>query len=262
MRIMITNDDGIHAEGLQIAKKIAIELAGDATNVWTIAPMSENSGVAHCISYTKPVRFEELDDRTFSIDGTPADCILVGLSAIMKDTPPDLVISGVNKGNNISENTLYSGTVGATIEAVLHGYKAVALSQFYGPENAPTANPFEAAEVHGATVVKNLLENGVWDDSSYAPFYNVNFPPNIAANVKGAKITTQGRRPASTAFRAERYEAPNRRTYYWLTGGSQQVASEPGSDAHANLDGYVSVTPCRADLTAHELVKDLTDFSL
>lgn len=262
MRVMITNDDGIHADGLKIAKKIATEIAGDPADVWTVAPMSENSGVSHCISYTKPVRYEQLSDRTFSIDGTPADCILVALSAIMKDAPPDLILSGVNKGNNIAENTLYSGTVGATIEAVLHGFRAVALSQFYGPENATVENPFEAAEVHGAAVVRKLLEKGVWDDGPYPPFYNVNFPPNIAANVKGAKITPQGRRPSSTAFRAEPYQAPNRRTYYWLTGGSQQVASEPGSDAHANLEGYISVTPCRADLTAHDLVKDLGDFSL
>ena len=262
MRILITNDDGIHAEGLEIARKIAIEVAGDADNVWTVAPMAENSGVAHCISYTKPVRIEELDPRTFSVDGTPADCVLVALSSVMKDTPPDLVLSGVNRGNNIAENTLYSGTVGATIESVLHGVKAIALSQFFGPKNMNAENSFEAAEVHGAAVVRHLLDNGIWDDQAYAPFYNVNFPPMLAADVKGTKTTTQGRRPPSTNFRAQPYEAPNRRTYYWLTGGSQQVASEPGSDAHANLEGFISVTPCRADLTAHDLVTDLKDLSL
>jgi 5'-nucleotidase len=262
MRILITNDDGIHAEGLQIAHKIAVAITGKADDVWTVAPMAENSGVAHCISYTKPVRMEELDNRTFSVDGTPADCVLVALSAIMKDNPPDLVLSGVNRGNNISENTLYSGTVGATIEAVLHGVKAIALSQFYGPKNVNADNPFEAALVHGPQVVKHLLERGTWDDQPYAPFYNVNFPPMLAGDVKGAKITTQGRRPPSTNFRAQPFEAPNKRTYYWLTGGPQQVASEPGSDAHANLEGFISVTPCRADLTAHDLVTDLDGFSL
>jgi len=168
----------------------------------------------------------------------------------------------VNRGNNISENTLYSGTVGATIEAVLHGYRAIAFSQFFGPKNAKADNPFEAAEVHGAAVVRNLMEHGAWEDQPYAPFYNVNFPPMLSADVKGAKITTQGRRPKSTNFKAEPYEAPNRRTYYWLAGGNQQVASEPGSDAHANLEGFISVTPCRADLTAHDLVKDLKGFDV
>jgi len=262
MRILITNDDGIHAEGLKIARKIAIEVAGNEDDVWTVAPMAENSGVAHCISYTKPVRIEELDNRTFSVDGTPADCVLVGLSAVMKDNPPDLILSGVNRGNNISENTLYSGTVGATIEGVLHGVRGIALSQFFGPKNAKADNPFEAAEVHGAAVVHNLMENGTWEDQPYAPFYNVNFPPMLSGDVKGAKITTQGRRPKSVNFRAEPYQAPNRRTYYWLSGGDQQVASEPGSDAHENLEGYISVTPCRADLTAHDLVKTLSDFKV
>lgn len=262
MRILITNDDGIHAEGLKIAKSIAQEVAGPGGEVWTAAPMAEMSGVAHCISYTKPVRSEKLADRTFSIDGTPADCVLVALSALMKDAPPDLILSGVNRGNNISENTLYSGTVGATMEAVLHGVRAIALSQFFGPKNAKEDNPFEAALVHGPAVVRHLMENGAWEDQPYAPFYNVNFPPMMSADVKGAKITNQGRRPASTNFSAEPYEAPNRRRYYWLAGGNQQVASEPGSDAHANLEGFISVTPCRADLTAHDLVKDLSDFSL
>ena len=261
MRIMITNDDGIHAEGLKIAHAIATEIAGRDGEVWTVAPMSENSGVAHCISYTQPVRLEQLEERSFAVDGTPADCVLVGLTALMTQSPPDLILSGVNKGNNISENTLYSGTVGATIEAALHGVKSIALSQFYGPKNLKLDSSFEAALEHGAKVVKHLLDNGVWDDAAYAPFYNVNFPPMPAKDVKGVKITTQGRRPESTKFRAEPYEAPNRRTYYWLTGGGQQVASQPGSDAHANLDGYISVTPCRADLTAHDLVKDLGDLT-
>ncbi len=262
MRILITNDDGIHAEGLKVAQMIAHQLAGTPADVWTVAPMAENSGVAHCISYTKPVRMEQLDDRSFSVDGTPADCVLVALSDIMKDTPPDLVLSGVNRGNNISENTLYSGTVGACIEAVIQDHKAIALSQFFGPENAPAEDSFEAAAVHGAAVVRQLMDKGRWDDKAYAPFYNVNFPPNLAANVKGVRVTTQGRRPEEVRFRAVPYDAPNRRSYYWITGGPQQVVSEPGSDAHANLEGFISVTPCRADFTAHDLIKDLGDFTL
>ena len=109
MRVLITNDDGIHAPGLISAKKVATELAGPVGEVWTVAPMSEMSGVSHCISYTKPVRAEQLDDRTFSIDGTPADCVLVALGAIMADAPPDLVLSGVNAGNNSGENAVYLG---------------------------------------------------------------------------------------------------------------------------------------------------------
>lgn len=256
MRILITNDDGIHAPGLKVAKAIAEEVAGPEGEVWTVAPMSEMSGVAHCISYTKPVRTEMHDERTFSADGFPADCVLIALFAIMKDNPPDLILSGVNKGNNSAENTLYSGTVGATIEGVMHNQKAIALSQFYGPDNNRLDDPFEAALQHGPDLVRNILNNGTWDDQPYAPFYNVNFPPVAAKDVKGVQITAQGRRP-DVHFRASPYDAPNQRTYYWLHGGPQHVASAPGTDVHANLDGYISVTPCRADLTAHELVEDL-----
>lgn len=254
MRIMITNDDGIHAPGLAVAERIAAEITDD---VWVVAPMAEMSGVGHCISYTKPVRTEQLGPKRFSIDGTPADCVLVALFEIMKDTPPDLILSGVNKGNNISENTLYSGTVGATIEGVLHSVRSIALSQFYGPENIDLDNAFEAAEAHAPDLIKRIFAEGTWDDHPYSIFYNVNFPPCPASAVKGARATTQGRRPGAL-FKAEKYHAPNRRDYYWLTGGPQHIASEPGSDAHANLDGYVSITPCRADLTAHDLVADLS----
>lgn len=253
MRIMITNDDGIHAPGLVVAERIARALTDD---VWIVAPMAEMSGVAHCISYTKPVRAEQLGDTRFSIDGTPADCVLVGLFDIMKDTPPDLILSGVNKGNNISENTLYSGTVGATIEGVLHSVRSIALSQFYGPENAHLDNPFEASEEHAPALIRTLMDSAPWEDDPYAIFYNVNFPPCPASAVKGSRATVQGRRPGAL-FKAELYHAPNRRDYYWLTGGNQHIPSEPGSDAHANLDGYISVTPSRADLTAHDLVQDL-----
>lgn len=258
MRIMITNDDGIHAPGLASAERIAGALCGTGDEVWVIAPMAEQSGVAHCISYTKPVRSEQLGPRRFSIDGSPADCVLVALYEIMRDSPPDLILSGVNRGNNIAENTLYSGTVGATIEAVLHGRRGIALSQFYGPRNVDLENSFEAAETHAPALIRRLLDDGIWDDQPYGTFYNVNFPPCPAAEVKGPKVTVQGRRP-SVHFRAEAYEAPNRRTYYWLHGGPQQVASAPGSDAHANLDDYISVTPARADLTAHDAVAALAN---
>jgi len=254
MRIMITNDDGIHAPGLAVAERIAAQVSDD---VWIAAPMAEMSGVGHCISYTKPVRYEQHGAKRFAIDGTPADCVLVGLFDIMKDNPPDLILSGVNKGNNISENTLYSGTVGAAIEGVLHSVRSVALSQFYGPKNVSLDNAFEAAEAHAPALIRTLVDKASWDDDPYAIFYNINFPPCPAADVKGAKATVQGRRPEAM-FKAERYKAPNHRDYFWLTGGPQQITSAPGSDAHANLDGYISVTPCRADLTAHDLVQDLS----
>ena len=256
MRVLLTNDDGVHAPGLRAAERIAARLNGGDVDIWVVAPMAEMSGVAHCISYTKPVRSEQIAPQVFSVDGTPADSVLVALYEIMADAPPDLVLSGVNRGNNVAENTLYSGTVGAAIEAAMHERRAIALSQFMGPQTRDLDNIFEAAEAHAPALVDRLMTDGIWHDNQYGVFYNVNFPPCPAAAVKGARVTTQGYR-AECRFSARAYDAPNQRRYYWLTGGNQQVASAPGTDAHANLDGYVSVTPARADLTAHEVVDAL-----
>ena len=258
MRILITNDDGVHAEGLSVAERIAAQVDGGNNEVWVVAPASEMSGVGHCISYTSPVRVEELGERRFAVAGTPADCVLVALGEMLADAAPDLVISGVNRGNNSAENTLYSGTVGAAMEAALHGLKAVAMSQFMGPGTQELENRFEAAQDHGAGVIDRLLERGVWQDHDYGAFYNVNFPPFSSAEVRGTKVTSQGFRP-ECGFKARSYDAPNHRRYYWLTGGKQQIPSQPGSDAHANLEGYISVNPIRADLTDHGLVAALSE---
>jgi len=128
MRILITNDDGINAPGLGVLVALAKELAGDDGEVWTVAPAFEQSGVAHKISYTHPTMLVELGPRRFAAEGSPADCVLAGLHQVMKDTPPDLILSGVNRGNNAAENVLYSGTIGAAMEGALQGVPSIALS--------------------------------------------------------------------------------------------------------------------------------------
>ena len=139
MRILITNDDGINAPGLMVLHDIATRIAGDG-EVWTVAPAFEQSGVGHCISYTKPMMIAELGPRRFAAEGSPADCVLAGLHDVLDGKLPDLVLSGVNRGNNAAENTLYSGTIGGAMEAALQGVPAIALSQFLGPDNYHSAN--------------------------------------------------------------------------------------------------------------------------
>ncbi|WP_416916550.1 MAG: 5'/3'-nucleotidase SurE [Roseicyclus sp.] len=251
MRILITNDDGINAPGLKVLEAIAAEIAGPAGEVWTVAPAFEQSGVGHCISYVHPTMIAELSPRRFAAEGSPADCVLAGLYDVMRDSPPDLVLSGVNRGNNAAENVLYSGTIGGAMEAALQGLPAIALSQYYGPGNLTLDNGFEAARTHGAAVIRKLLANGHWDEDDYRVFYNVNFPPLPADGVLGVRVTTQGFR-RETRFGVEPHVAPNGRRFLWIKGGRQDVPTEPGSDAHANLSGYISVTPMRADLTAHD----------
>lgn len=192
MRILITNDDGINAPGLKILAAIAADLAGDGGEVWTVAPAFEQSGVGHCISYTHPMMIAQMGERRFAAEGSPADCVLAGLHDVMKDNPPDLVLSGVNRGNNSAENALYSGTLGGAMEAALQGLPAIALSQYFGPQNATIDDPFEAAAVHGADVVRKILDAAPASDDDYRLFFNVNFPPVPADKVKGTRHRDTG----------------------------------------------------------------------
>ena len=256
MRILITNDDGINAPGLVALETIAKAIAGPSGEVWTVAPAFEQSGVGHCISYTHPTMIAELGPRRYAAEGSPADCVLAGLFHVMKDARPDLVLSGVNRGNNAGENVLYSGTVGGAMEAALHGIRAIALSQFFGPGNAKLADPFDTAVTHGVALVRKLLDHAIWDDADYRLFYNVNFPPVAADAVKGTKVTTQGFR-RYTAFSLEPHISPTGRQFLWIKGGEQGRATLPGHDVTANVEGYISVTPLRADLTAPDRLAEL-----
>ncbi|TGN62071.1 5'/3'-nucleotidase SurE [Paracoccus liaowanqingii] len=251
MRILITNDDGINAPGLEVLDQIATELAGPDGEVWTVAPAFEQSGVGHCISYAHPTMIARLAPRRYAAEGSPADCVLAAVGELMREGLPDLVLSGVNRGNNAGENAMYSGTIGGAMEAALQGLPAIALSQYLGPETAGLDDPFEAARSHGARVIRQLLDHGDWtSDEDFRLFYNVNFPPLPAAGVRGLKVAPQGQRRGSR-FGVVPYTAPNGRQFMWIAGGSQQAPAREGSDVAVNLDGYVSVTPMRADLTCH-----------
>ena len=256
MRILITNDDGINAPGLAVLEAVAAEIAGPEGEVWTVAPAFEQSGVGHAISYTHPMMIAKLGHRRYAAEGSPADCVLAGLYDVLQGARPDLVLSGVNRGNNAAENVMYSGTVGGAIEAALQGLPAIALSQFMGPETAELADPFEAAREHGVAVVRALLDRGIWDRNDYRLFYNVNFPPVPAAEVRGMKVAAQGYR-TDTFFGVEPHMSPAGRRFLWIKGGPQHAPTAPGTDVAVNVAGYVSITPMRCDLTAHDALDDL-----
>ena len=169
----------------------------------------------------------------------------------MLDARPDLVLSGVNRGNNAAENTLYSGTIGGAMEAALQGIPAVALSQYYGPANRDLDDPFEAAAGHGADVIRRILDATPAHGDGYRLFYNVNFPPVAAAEVQGIRLAPQGMR-RDTSFSTIPQLSPSGRRFLWIKGADQQIPTDNGTDAALNLDGYISVTPMRADLTAHD----------
>ncbi|MGR3635210.1 MAG: 5'/3'-nucleotidase SurE [Shimia sp.] len=256
MRILVTNDDGINAPGLKVLEDIAHDVAGADGEVWVVAPAFEQSGVGHCISYTHPTMIAKMGDRRYAAEGSPADCVLAGVHDVMKDAPPDLILSGVNRGNNSAENALYSGTLGAAIEGALQGIPSIAISQFLGPANYTAEDPFEAAGAFGADVVRKILGATPENAEAYHLFFNVNVPPVLADAVKGIRVATQGLREG-TRFSVEPHNSPSGRRFLWAKGGNQQVATAPGSDAALNLDGYISVTPMRADLTAHDVLDAL-----
>jgi len=253
MRILITNDDGISAPGLKVAEAIAHDLAGEDGEVWIVAPAFEQSGVSHCISYIRPMRIEKLDERRFAVDGSPADCVLAALHDIMADAPPDLVLSGVNKGHNVAEDTVYSGTIGAAMEAAMHGLKSIAMSQYYGYRGADAPDAFAAAASHGAQVCARLLEAATWQAETYGVFYNINFPNAAVTPVRGVKATRQGHRHSAT-FGVEPQIAPNGRRFLWLAHSAKNNSADAGTDAREASEGWITVTPLQADLTAEKIL--------
>lgn len=160
MRILITNDDGINAPGLKVLREIAQKLTDD-DNIFTIAPSNERSGVGHCISYNAPVLIEKTAKNSYSVSGYPADCVISGIHHVMKNDPPSLILSGVNKGNNSAENVLYSGTIGAAIEGALQGITSIALSQYLGPESEKMSSPFNPSINHSLSVINKILDKDI-----------------------------------------------------------------------------------------------------
>lgn len=256
MRILITNDDGIHAPGLKVLETIAHDLAGETGEVWVVAPAFEQSGVGHMISYTHPTMISKMSERRFAAEGSPADCVMAGLHDVLQGQTVDLVLSGVNRGNNSAENALYSGTLGGAMEGALQGIQAFALSQYLGPDNFHIENPFEAAGQHGAEVIRKIMAAAPANDNAYKLFYNLNFPPCPADQVQGVRVAPQGIRPG-THFSVEPHSSPAGKRFLWATGTNQRIASAPGTDAAVNLERYISVTPMRADLTAHDVLDAL-----
>lgn len=256
MRILITNDDGINAPGLAVLEEIAADLAGPKGEVWVVAPAFEQSGVGHMISYTHPTMISQMGERRFAAEGSPADCIMAGLHDVLNGVHVDLVLSGVNRGNNSAENALYSGTLGGAMEGALQGVRAFALSQYLGPDNFNISNPFEAAAAHGAAVIRKVLAAEPKNTHHYQLFHNVNFPPCPASAVRGVRVAAQGIRPY-TRFSVESHLSPSGKKFLWARGTDQRQASAKGTDAAVNLENYISVTPMRADLTAHDTLEAL-----
>ena len=250
MRILIINDDGINAPGLAVAEEIATEVAGPGGEIWVIAPDNERSGASHAISYIQPTRLTKIGERRYSVDGYPADCALVALHGLMKETPPDLVLSGVNRGHNVAEDVVYSGTLGGAMEAALGGVRAVAMSQYYRDwEDAPE-DMWTPARAYGPEVLHRVLRM----PTGPGVFYNVNFPAIRPEKMRGVTVCPQGLRSQMT-FEVVPYTAPNGRRFQFFRHLTANLSAEEGSDARLCQDGWVTVTPLRPRMTADDLVE-------
>ena len=246
MRILLTNDDGIHAPGLEVLERIARALSDD---VWVVAPSEEQSGAGHSLTLTRPVRIRTHGERRFSVTGTPTDAVTMGLKRLLP-APPDLILSGVNRGANLGDDITYSGTVSAAIEGALAGIRSIALSQVLLRDSEH--EQFDAARRFGPEVVRKLLDAPFGDRT----FVNVNFPPLPADRVKGIRAVRQGFHDYSRGSVVEGRD-PRGLKYYWFGLYSIEHTLDHGTDLEAIDEGYVSVTPLQLDLTQHSLLSVL-----
>ncbi len=250
MRILLTNDDGVNAPGLKILEKIARQFSDD---IWIVAPAEENSGAGHSLTLTRPVRIRQHGDTHYSVAGTPTDSVMMALGVIMKDTRPDLVLSGVNRGANLGDDITYSGTVSAAMEGALAGVRSIAMSQVYGKEGMGDAVPFSAAEAWGAKVLEPLLKM----DFTPRTLINVNFPALAPDAVKGIQVARQGFHDYSRGSIVKGSD-PRGYDYYWFGLHGVEHTSGHDTDLEVVDDGYISVTPLHLDLTHHAALGSLT----
>ncbi|MFL4975024.1 MAG: 5'/3'-nucleotidase SurE [Microvirga sp.] len=240
MRILVTNDDGIHAPGLGVAERIAAALSDD---VWIVAPETDQSGVSHSLSLNDPLRLREVEARRFAIKGTPTDCVIMGLRHVMREVRPDLVLSGVNRGQNVAEDVTYSGTVAGAMEGTILGVPSIALSQAYGP-GGRNAIRWQCAEAHAPAVVRKILDEGI----PASILVNVNFPDCEPAEVRGIAVTAQGQRTQELLRIDERVDGRGN-PYFWVAFAKGKSIPANGTDLWALADRRISVTPLRLDLT-------------
>lgn len=244
MRLLISNDDGILAHGLECL----ISAAEPLGEVWVVAPDREQSAMSHSLTLHHPVRPVKRAERRWQVDGTPTDCVMIGVEALLPERP-DFVLSGINHGQNMGEDVLYSGTVAAAMEGLALGIPSIAISYAGGDLRADVSKLKQLVPV-----LTPLLEHLI----SLSPFpantlFNVNLPPCESADIKGVRLTRLGRRVYSGSLQP--MTDPWGRKVFWIGGGEISWTGEEDSDFKAIEDGYVSVTPLHLDLTNYDILR-------
>lgn len=247
MRILLTNDDGIQAEGLDCLERIARTLSDD---VWIVAPQEEQSGKGRGITLTEPLRVNRLGDKRFAVTGTPTDCVVLAFD--LMDVRPDLVLSGVNRGHNVGEDCSYSGTVAGALQGMAFGVRSIALSQSLERFHDEVTAHWETAESYAPGIIRKLLEQ----DWAPGVVMNLNFPARAPSDVTEVEVTVQGFRKVGEMHPVRRTDLRGR-DYYWMAFRGENQDHAPGTDLRAMDDGKISVTPLHIDLTHRTSVHDL-----
>lgn len=244
-RILISNDDGIEAEGIAVLERIAKTLSDD---VWVVAPERENSGAGHSLSLHTPLRYRQHGERRWSVSGTPTDAVLLGVMEIMKDKRPGLMLSGVNRGSNLAEDVTYSGTVSAAMEATLLDIPAIALSNVVTEKGVDWATP----EHFAASIIQQLVKLS-WPSGT---LMNVNFPALPPEEIKGVRPCLHGRRVLDDNL--HRRVDPHGRNYIWIGGQrTEPFDDQPTADFHQIQEGWITITPLSLDMTNYPLLEKM-----
>jgi 5'-nucleotidase len=239
MRILITNDDGIHAPGLDACKEIARAIGGE---IWVVAPEIDQSGVSHSLSLNDPLRLREVGEREYAVKGTPTDCVIMAARHIMPQKP-DLLLSGVNRGRNAAEDVTYSGTVAGAMEGTVLGIPSFALSQGYS--FATKGNPpWETAIRFAPDIIRRVLDEGMPRDV----LVNINFPDCPPDEVAGIGVSCQGKRDQEL-LRIEARHDGRGNPYFWIAFARAMSEAAPGTDLFALGQKRIAVTPLRLDMT-------------
>lgn len=242
-RILLTNDDGIDAPGLAVLEHMAQSLSDD---VWIVAPLREQSGMGRALTLNAPLRVIERGAKRFAVDGTPTDCVHMGVHELIEGAAPDLVLSGVNSGQNIADDVTVSGTVAGAMQGTQLGIRSIAFSLAYGFHGRAKMR-WETAKAHGPELLKRLIDTP-WSENT---LLNVNFPDRDPKEVAGIEVTAQGARDHNI-LHAEKRTDLRGKAYYWL--GFKGKLSDPpvGTDLRAVYEGRISVTPLQLDLTHYD----------
>ena len=235
--ILVTNDDGVQSDGIH-ALAAALSHLGEIT---IAAPHLEASAIGHALTLRRPLRMEQIRERVYEVDGTPTDCVNVAFTQLYTE-PPDLIVSGINKGYNLGDDVTYSGTVAGALEGCLLGVPSLSVSL----ERSRDIHDFDAAASAAASIAEAVLEHGM----PVRTFLNINVP---AGQPRGMRVTVQAKRNHITVV-AERHD-PRGRPYYWIEEGQDNWEPDERSDYQAVRDGFVSITPLQPDLTAHDAMQ-------